>query len=362
MKSAKGAGFAMLVLAVGAWPLSVVAQTVTGVAVPELAAFDTTMVNFMNANGIDRGVLAVSNNGCIVYQRGFDWPENGAFRLASVEKPITAAAIRDLYGTANLNNVFVFNGGTAQFNNGGVLSYSPDGGVAGTCPPGWLCLQSITALDLLDHRGGWDRTGNGPGPCLGCSNCEGCGCAKDPQFAELEIACDMGISGPALREDIIEYMLSQPLQFPAGGPVNPQCAQMVTSANGTGCYSNFGYMLLGKIIEEVSGLSHPEYIRQNVLTPAMWVPSTDIYWGRTYDDQHGPREPNYVCFYMQLPQHPLSRPGRQLSLWWLAHRVVRRPWQSGSERCAVADIHGQLPGGQRWDQWDAAEWQRSGAL
>ena len=33
-------------------------------------------------------------------------------------------------------------------------------------------------------------------------------------------------------------------------------------------YSNFGFILLGRIVEEVSGLSYDEYLQQNIFGPA----------------------------------------------------------------------------------------------
>jgi len=84
-------------------------------------------------------------------------------------------------------------------------------------------------------------------------------------------------------------MLSQQLQYPpGGGGPGSGCNDVGTG----GCYSNFGYMLLGRIVEQVTGMSHVNYIRKSVLTPGLWVPSTEIFLGRTRNTNA--REPLYV--------------------------------------------------------------------
>src|SRR5262249_53406291 len=94
---------------------------VSGRPVPGMTAFDATMTNFMNANGITAGVLGISRNGRIEYLRAFGWlvapaggapgvplPENTMMRTASAVKPVTAAAVRQLaadggFGATGLN-------------------------------------------------------------------------------------------------------------------------------------------------------------------------------------------------------------------------------------------------------------------
>ena len=81
-----------------------------GLAVPELAFLDQVMHDFMDLHGIDAGVLGVMRNGVIVYQRGFrDASEIETMRIASVEKPLTAAAVRILESRGQLEyGDFVF--------------------------------------------------------------------------------------------------------------------------------------------------------------------------------------------------------------------------------------------------------------
>ena len=247
----------------------------TGRAISSLSAFDTAMQNVMIANDISAGVLAVSRDGVIVYQRGFGskgsiWgtiavPENTPMRIASCEKPITAAAIRDLI------NAGAFDWNTPLFNLGqtvpGVLNITPFGQL------GDSRLRNVTIDNAFDHRGGWSRAIAPIG---------------DPQFAAEEIADAMNIASPPGRDNTIRYMLGQPLDFAPGTN-----ACMNSSGNFSYCYSNFGYMCLGRVIETASGQSYLSFIRSNILTPSMWVPSTEIFTGRTFGANQNIREPYY---------------------------------------------------------------------
>lgn len=265
---------ALAALALNA-PIASAQLAKTGRAISSLSAFDTAMQNVMIANDISVGVLAVSRDGVIVYQRGFGstgspWgaiatPENTPMRIASCEKPITAAAIRDLI------NAGAFDWNTPLFNLGqsvpGVLNITPFG------PLGDSRLRNVTIDNAFDHRGGWNRATAPIG---------------DPQFAAEDIADAMNIPSPPGRDNTIRYMLGQPLEFTPG---NNACLN--DNGNLTYCYSNFGYMCLGRVIETVSGQSYLSFIRSNILTPSMWVPSTEIFTGRTFGANQNVREPYY---------------------------------------------------------------------
>jgi len=248
---------------------------VTGVPVPELADFDSAMLDFMSEYDLTGGVLAVSVDGCVVYQRGFGWreffpvlvplPENTPMRLASVEKPLTAAVIRKLadLGYFSLGD-YVFD---LEQPFGGILQIQPWQGI------GDPRLNDVTVRHLLLHTGGWSRDDT-----------------FDPQFEAIMIATAMGISSPPGRENTVRYMLSQPLQFVPG-------TLGCTNDNGdpTICYSNFGYMVLGLIVEHFLGPRHVDAIRELVLTPEIWVPDTELFLGRTFATNQSPREPRYLC-------------------------------------------------------------------
>lgn len=246
---------------------------VTGWPVPELQAFDNAMQDFMAANGLTGGVLALSKDGCIIYQRGFGqmhpppdytpMPENTPMRIASVEKPLTSAAIRRLIGTSLGDLEWTDNVFDLGQSGGGILSYTPWNGI------GDSRLQAITVRHIFDHEGGWDREN-----AQICEDNEG-----DPMFDDVCIADEMGVGSPPSRHDIIRYMLSEPLQFTPGTNY---------------AYSNFGYMLLGRIVETISGLSHLNYIRSEILNTDRWVPNSEIIHGRSFDANQNVREPTYM--------------------------------------------------------------------
>lgn len=189
---------------------------ISGVAVPSLSAFDNAMVNFMTARNIQAGTLAVSRKGTLLLERGYGWQDrtrqrtiapNTFMRIASVDKPLTAAAIKRLITQGRLSastKIFAF------------LNVTPP---AGRTPDSRL--KDITIQHLLDHQGGWDPAQS-----------------FDPMFDVVRIANELGITSPASIPDVARYMAGQPLQYTPG----------TRSA-----YSNFGYALLRWTITKVTG-------------------------------------------------------------------------------------------------------------
>lgn len=296
---------------------------VTGVPVSGLEIFDDLMQDFMADNGLQGGILAISWEGCVVYQRGFGYaynmsdplPENTVMRLASVEKSHTAAVIRHLVadGVISLDD-FVFDVGQNLGGKRALLDarmtpeegqYSPYDGNYGNLP----FLGSVTVDHLLDHMGGWDR-----GLVMEAFH-------PDKLF-HIGNAIPTYPSDPPTREDIVRYMMSQPFEFEPGNRP-PRCAfdgdkclkvPVVPPANEDDpcfcdSYSNYGYMLLSLIIEQenVQQYTHTEMIHQRVFTPEMWVPSTEIIWGQDFRADQSPREPRYIhphdCKNLNDPYH-----------------------------------------------------------
>jgi CubicO group peptidase (beta-lactamase class C family) len=224
-----------------------------GKEVPELVAFDNTMQKFMRERKIFAGTLAVSKNNKIVLAHGYGFLDDShthlcgpatPMRIASVSKPITLAALLHLIRDGKIaldTKPFVY------------LNIQP--------PPGRQMdkrLLEITIKDLIDHRGGWDR-----------------GKAGDPMFKSLTIANALGEIGPASADDIIHYMAGQPLQFDPGSK---------------SVYSNFGYCVLGRVIEKASGKSYIEYLHETVTEP---LGIKSIQLGHTLPKARNPKEPMY---------------------------------------------------------------------
>ena len=76
-------------------PTSAGANTpITGMPVAELDLFDQLMVDFMEANGINAGLLGIMKDGVIVYQRGFGWKDsNQSVTAGDVSTPGTTSTI-----------------------------------------------------------------------------------------------------------------------------------------------------------------------------------------------------------------------------------------------------------------------------
>jgi CubicO group peptidase (beta-lactamase class C family) len=86
--------------------------TVSGHSVSELAGFDTTLRNFMQARNISGGALAVTRNGRLVLARGYTYSEDpqdllvqptSLFRIASLTKPLTATVVLRLVQDGKLS-------------------------------------------------------------------------------------------------------------------------------------------------------------------------------------------------------------------------------------------------------------------
>lgn len=276
----------ILLIAVQLWQTGtmVSAQTITGVSFPQMAAFDNAMLSVMNEFDFPEGILAISRKGCVVYQRGFQtytaeyiFPENTPMRLASVEKPIAAAVIRELAadGFLGLDDfVFEMPRRVAGRSLLPAANYYPYTGRFGDSR-----LADITVRHLLLHQGGWDIW------LLDEQNdITGDPDFFDPQMECIRIADKMDIDSPPGRVNTVRYMLSQPLQFAPGTPANMYAGTQ---------YSNFGYMLLGLIIEELTGMNVATQVRLRLVPPSIWVPSTEIFTGRTFQTEMDPREPPY---------------------------------------------------------------------
>lgn len=237
---------------------SLVSTAQTGVAVPALAPFDQLMQTILARYKVPGGSIALTNNGRLVFARGYGYADqnqqtpvqpDSRFRLASLSKLITAVTILHLVeqGLLTLDQpAFAL-----------LPALQPPAGA--TADPR---LGSITIRHLLNHSGGWDDSPQG-------SN-------FDPMFNSLLIASALDAPAPASTENIIRYMRGQPLQFDPGTRY---------------VYSNFGYAVLGRVIERVTGMSYEQYVRTNVLA-AMGISNMRI--GQTLPQGAQPGEVSYL--------------------------------------------------------------------
>lgn len=233
----------------------------SGQAVPDLGIVDDAIQQFLHENTIESAAVGIMRDGEFVYQRGFGWmdeqhqaetPENVMMRLASISKPITAAAINELEDQGLLNwNDAVFDLGQE---GGGILKIDPFG------PLGDERYKEVTVRDLIRHRGGWDRS-----------------ISPDYTFLDLQIAQAMGVDSPPGVENKTSYILGQSLDHEPGS---------------TFAYSNVGFMILGMVIEQVTGKEYEDVVYEEVFAP-LGVPRGEVEAGRTRPADRNPREPFY---------------------------------------------------------------------
>jgi N-acyl-D-amino-acid deacylase len=118
--------------------------------------------------------------------------------------------------------------------------------------------KQITIRQLLHHTGGWDRDQT-----------------FDPMFRSRVIAKELGVASPPGPRDIIRYMLGQSLDFDPG-----KCY----------AYSNFGYCVLGRVIEKITGSSYEKFVQRNVLAP---IGITRMQLGHSLSDKRVDGEVRY---------------------------------------------------------------------
>ena len=205
----------------------------TGPIVPELAPLQQVMTNAMANHEVNAATLALMKNSKLVFRQGYGWankhlsavthPDN-LFRLASVSKMLTASAIIKLVNQGAISN------GTPVYS---YLGIPPWGGVLAD-----RRITNITIAELLNHSGGWNT-----------------GISPVGEFSTLEISQQMGLHYPAAPTNVISWTFgTRPLDFTPGT---------------SNVYCNFGYEVLGRVIEKASGMPYVDYIQNVLLGPSV---------------------------------------------------------------------------------------------
>ena len=227
----------------------------------ELGGADRTVVNAVAEAVVKKfdvpGLsVAIAHRGQLVYQQGFGFANKQSgekvtpahlFRIASVSKPITSVAIFTLVERGKLRLA------DKVFGPRGILGTDYGG------PPYKQHVESITVDHLLTHTaGGWSND------------------RDDPMFVQPKMD----------HKELITWTIAnRPLRDPPGTKY---------------AYSNFGYCVLGRIIEKLGGESYQGFVRNQVLercgvrdmriagsTLAHRLPSEVVYYGEKNDDPYG---------------------------------------------------------------------------
>ena len=222
--------------------------TVTGQAVPAMSAFDDVIKAFMEQNDMRNGALAVTHGTRLVLARGYTSAEPDAeetqptslFRIASCTKPLTRIAIYQLQEAGALalgDKVQSLLGLTAP--DGSALPASPVPGNTNT--PGKY-FSAVTVEHLLSHSGGWDRAA-APTPTT----------SDEPTFfKDTKIAAAFKKELPVTRTEVARWGATQDMQFFPGS---------------RSAYSNFGFALLGLVIEKKTGVDYTQRLHDALFAP-----------------------------------------------------------------------------------------------
>lgn len=262
----------------------------TGKEVPALSSFDRMVEELLAKYGVPGAAVAVVKDERLVFARGYGYADvekkepvqpDALFRIASISKPITAVAILRLVEQGKLkleDKAFSY-----------IADLKPAPGQTET--PG---IRDVTIEQLLQHTGGWDRL-----------------VSFDPMFRSQTVAQAVGVEGPSSCVTVIRYMMSLPFDFSPGSRF---------------AYSNFGYCILGRVIEKVTGQTYEAYLKQEILKP-MGISKMRI--GATLLEGRAPGEVKYY----HEPENDLADsvfPG-------ITEKV---PWPYGGFYLEAMDSHG----------------------
>lgn len=199
---------------------------ITGHAGAGLEQFDGVMRGLMQEHGAPGASLSLAKDGRLVYARGFGWavvesraparPET-MFGLASVSKAITAVAILKFVEEGRLR---LEDRAFAILDN--------------LKPPRGERMDprahTITVRQLLNHSAGYTQ-----------------------QPAPKQAAEAYRIPVPKLREEqLVAFFMARPLDYDPGTRQH---------------YSNFGFTVLGAIVERIAGMEYGPAIHRHVFGP-----------------------------------------------------------------------------------------------
>ena len=253
-------------------------------------SFDRLIPQLMAKWNLPGGAIAITKEKRLVFAAAYGLADketgqpvqpDSLFRIASVSKPITAVAILRLIEEGKLDLE------TRAFQFLDHLQPPPKAKIDPR-------VQQISIRQLLYHSGGWDQEKS-----------------FDPMGHFREAATSLNVPLPVSAETIIRYMLGRSLDFDPGT---------------RHAYSNFGYCVLGRVVEKASGQSYQEYVNEHVLRPAG---ITRMRIGHTLSEQ---RYQGEVCYYSA---QGLSRVPSALS-----SRGERVPIQYGGYYLEAMDSHG----------------------
>ncbi|MBO3699683.1 serine hydrolase [Roseivirga sp. E12] len=200
--------------------------------------------------------VAIVKNEKLVYAKGFGYADKEKkeevqpyhlFRIGSVSKLITAIAVLKLVddGKIGLDDYV--------FGENGILKGRTYSNISNRN------VYRIKVKHLLNHTAGWSLITYG-----------------DPMFIPHKIHNMDKVSYPIEFDDVIKFVLKRHLPYRPGTRFN---------------YSNFGYSLLGRVVEEVTGDDYEDWVQNEILEP------NDIHKMRIAGSFEKDRVKNEVKYY-----------------------------------------------------------------
>lgn len=264
----------------------------------------------MNIYGFQGAQVAIVRENRLVYLESFgkadvdantDVHINSLFRIASISKPITLTAISKLVAEGQLGlDDLVFGEGSILGTEYGNLPYEPD-------------EELITVSHLIEHKGGF---------------------SNDPFDIMFD---DIGLTHDGLIAKVLDE-------------------RSLTHKPGTQYeYSNFGYSLLGRIIEKVTGMTYKTYVQNAIFTP---MEITDMKIGGNTQAEAHTNEVTYYANYASPYEMNVTRMDAHGGWIASAKDLARFAMKSDTEG-SVPDLLGP---GERLSYLEGGNWNHNGAL
>jgi CubicO group peptidase (beta-lactamase class C family) len=196
----------------------------SGKAGPNTKAFDAVMLKYMEKINCTAAELAIARNGALIESRGYGWSDqrgkvpmqpNNPMAIGSCEKPIEAAAVRQLAhaGKFKLNDSILK-----------TLKTKPQGEVVDKR------IWDITIQHVLDHKTGWEG---------------------EPLKRAMQAAAAKGLKDNS-TEELLGFLMAQKLADAPGAKA---------------AFSNFGYDALRLLIAKTTGQTFAQYVRRQMFKP-----------------------------------------------------------------------------------------------
>ena len=218
----------------------------------DLPSMERYIERWMTRYGIKGASLAVMRDEQLIYCKGFGWADKemerkadvgDIYRMASASKLITAVGIMKLIDEGRLTL------DSKVFGPEGILNHFTE--------IKDKRAHNITVRHLLNHTSGFSRR------------------MGDPMFRIADVMRWEELDTTPTADELIAFQLGLRLRVAPGGSAQ---------------YSNVGYLVLSRVIEQVSGMGYEEYLQEHVLWPAGCY---DMHIARNYYQERYPGEVKY---------------------------------------------------------------------